>query len=82
MPGYRFIEPTIQYDFLCKYEIASISEINVTEYRRGNQHGQSRETCNRGYTRRRQTKQSAKQYVLDTAMPKQYKQQKKKEFVV
>jgi hypothetical protein len=80
MSGYRFIEPTIQYDFLCKYEIASIFEINVKEYRRGNQNGQSRETCNVGYTRRRQTKQSATQYVLDTTMRKQYKQQK--EFVV
>ena len=57
MSGYTFIEPTIQYDFLYKYEIVSIFEINVKEYRRGNQNGQSRGTCNLVYTRRRQTKQ-------------------------
>ena len=31
--------------------------MNVREYRRGNQNVQSRETCNIGYTRQRQTKQ-------------------------
>jgi hypothetical protein len=31
--------------------------INVREYRRGNQNGQSRETDNIGYTRPRKTKQ-------------------------
>jgi len=31
--------------------------INVREYRRGNQNGQSRETGNIGYTRRRKSKQ-------------------------
>jgi hypothetical protein len=33
------------------------AQINVREYRRGNQNGQSRETGNIGYTRQRQTKQ-------------------------
>jgi hypothetical protein len=32
-------------------------KINVREYRRGNQNGQSRENENIGYTRRRKTKQ-------------------------
>ena len=31
---------------------------NVREYRRGNENGQSRETGNMGYTRRRQTRQN------------------------
>jgi hypothetical protein len=47
--------------------------VNVREYRRGNQNGQSREAGNIGYTRRRQTKQThnTTQYVLDTTMRKQ-----------
>jgi len=32
-------------------------EVNVREYRRGNQKGQSREPGNTGYKRRRKTKQ-------------------------
>jgi len=40
-------------------------DINVTAYRRGNEiKRKSRETGNRGYTRRRKTKQ----YVMDTTM--------------
>ena len=38
--------------------------INVREYRRSNQNGQSSETGNIGYTRRRKTTQ----YVLDTTI--------------
>ena len=38
--------------------------INVREYRRANEKGQSRETGNIGYARRR--KKNRTQYVLDT----------------
>jgi hypothetical protein len=34
--------------------------------------GQSRETVNIGYTRRRKTKQKSTQYVLDTTIRKQH----------
>ena len=42
---------------LCVYLDEYYEGINVREYRRGNKNGQSRETDNIGYTRRRQTKQ-------------------------
>jgi hypothetical protein len=35
------------------YGTQDTGQINVREYRRGNTKGQSRETCNIGYTRRR-----------------------------
>ena len=40
------------------YEVDQFDSIqtNVREYRRGRQNGQSRETSNIGYTRRRKTK--------------------------
>ena len=46
-------------------------QINVREYRRDNKKGQSRETGNIGYTRRRKTKQNTTQYVLDTTICKE-----------
>ena len=48
-----------------------LSSINVREYLRGNQKGQSRETGNIGYTRQRKTKQTQTQYALDISIRKQ-----------
>jgi hypothetical protein len=48
-----------------------LSSINVREYLRGNQKGQSRETGNIRYTRQRKTKQTQTQYALDISIRKQ-----------
>ena len=49
----------LMHDLLTKMRNSSSSKgaKNVPDYKRGNQIGQSRETGNIGYTRRRQTKQ-------------------------
>ena len=46
-------------------------QINVRECRRDNKKGQSRETGNIGYTRRRKTKHNTTPYVLDTTIRKE-----------
>jgi hypothetical protein len=48
---------TFNFAFRLWFNEKVTKHINVREYRRGNQNGQSRETDNIGYTRPRKTKQ-------------------------